>query len=338
MTVRTLIVDDSASMRALIARTLSNDPAIEVVGAAEDPFQAREMIKTLDPDVITLDVEMPGMNGLDFLDRIMRLRPMPVVMLSTLTQAGAAATIEALEIGAFDCCAKPAHGQLDPALVETVKAAGTSRRRQPRRTANSPTGTPPADYTPRPDTLIALGASTGGVEALIELLSGFPANCPPTVVVQHMPGTFTGSFAARLDRLTPPHVSEARSGERLQAGHVYLAPGGTHHLEVRGSNHWYCRLVPDDPVSGHRPSVDRLFASVAQTCGSKAVGAILTGMGRDGATGLKAMRNAGSFTVGQDQATSTVYGMPCVAFEIGAVEQQLPLSRIARPLLDRCRA
>ncbi|MET4898032.1 chemotaxis response regulator protein-glutamate methylesterase [Sphingomonadaceae bacterium jetA1] len=337
MPVRTLIVDDSPSMRALIASTLSRDPEIEVVGTANGPLQAREMIKALDPDVLTLDVEMPDMNGLDFLERVMRLRPMPVVMLSTLTQAGAEISIRALELGAVECCAKPAAGMLDGNLVATVKAAAGSRRVRLRDPATPPT--PMADFTPRPGALIAIGASTGGVEALIALLGSFPAHCPPTVIVQHMPATFTTSFAARLDRLSKPAVAEARHGQPLVPGHVYLAPGGTHHLEVAGGEGRYrARLIPDDPTSGHRPSVDRLFHSVARTAGAHAVGAILTGMGRDGADGMLAMRNAGCFTIGQDRDSCVVYGMPGVAQEIGAVTRQLSLGRIAPALIERCRA
>ncbi|WP_312490415.1 chemotaxis response regulator protein-glutamate methylesterase [Sphingomonas sp.] len=338
MAVRTLIVDDSPTMRALIAGMLNRDPDIEVVGAANGPHQAREMIKALDPDVITLDVEMPDMNGLDFLERVMRLRPMPVVMLSTLTQAGADTTIRALELGAVECCAKPAANCLDPRLAESVKAAASSRRVRVRDMAPA-APVPAANFTPRVGSMIAIGASTGGVEALIQVLSGFPANCPPTVIVQHMPATFTTSFAARLDRLSKPTVAEARHGQPLLPGHVYLAPGGTHHLEVGGHDGQYrARLIPDDPMSGHRPSVDRLFHSVAKNVGDKAVGAILTGMGRDGADGLLAMRNKGSFTVGQDQESCVVYGMPGVAQEVGAVTKQLTLTRVAPALIERCRA
>ncbi|WP_314374889.1 chemotaxis response regulator protein-glutamate methylesterase [Sphingomonas paucimobilis] len=338
MAVRTLIVDDSPTMRALIAGMLSRDPDIEVVGAANGPHQAREMIKALDPDVITLDVEMPDMNGLDFLERVMRLRPMPVVMLSTLTQAGADTTIRALELGAVECCAKPATNCLDPRLAESVKAAASSRRIRVRDMAPA-APVPVANFSPRAGSLIAIGASTGGVEALIQVLSGFPANCPPTVIVQHMPATFTTSFAARLDRLSKPTVAEARHGQPLMPGHVYLAPGGTHHLEVGGTDGQYrARLIPDDPMSGHRPSVDRLFHSVAKNVGDKAVGAILTGMGRDGADGLLAMRRKGSFTVGQDQESCVVYGMPGVAQEVGAVTKQLTLTRVAPALIERCRA
>ena len=335
---RVLIVDDSPTMRAMVAHSLSRYDDIEVIGTADGPHSAREMIKALNPDVITLDIEMPDMNGLEFLEKIMRLRPMPVVMLSTLTGRGAEATIRALELGAFDCYEKPktAFGEgLGDDLAELVRTAAKSRRR-PRFV--TPAAKPAVDYEPRPDAMIAIGSSTGGVETLIELLSGFPANCPPTVIVQHMPETYVPTFAARLDRLSAPQVSVARSGAPLEAGHVYVAPGGSHHLEVTGGTLRRCRLVADEKMSGHRPSVDRLFLSAARWAGASAVGAILTGMGADGAEGLKKMKDAGAMTIGQDQDSCVVYGMPAAAKQIGAVTVQLPLSRIAGRLLTECRA
>ena len=336
--VRALVVDDSPTMRAMVAHTLSQDTDIQIVGTADGPHSAREMIKSLDPDVITLDIEMPGMNGLDFLERIMRLRPMPVVMLSTLTSRGADATIRALELGAFDCYEKPRRAFGDAIggdLAQLVKAAAKSRVR-PR--IARPAAATPSHYVPRQDAMIAIGASTGGVETLIELLSWFPANCPPTVIVQHMPESYVPTFAARLDRLSAPTVSVAKSGSTLEVGQIYVAPGGSHHLEITGSTVRRCRLVDDEKMSGHRPSVDRLFLSVARWAGASAVGAILTGMGADGAQGLKAMRDEGAMTVGQDEDSCVVYGMPAVAHQIGAVAAQLPLSRIAQRLLAECRA
>ncbi|GAA0657310.1 two-component system chemotaxis response regulator CheB [Sphingomonas insulae] len=335
--VRVLVVDDSATMRAMVSHALSRDPDIAIVGTADGPNAAREMIKALDPDVLTLDIEMPDRNGLDFLDKIMRLRPMPVVMLSTLTGRGADASIRALELGAFDCYEKPRQlhdGAFGEGLARLVKAAARSRVR-PRAIAPKPaTG----DFVPRADAMIAIGSSTGGVEALIELLSGFPANCPPTVIVQHMPESYVPTFAARLDRLSAPQVSVARTGAPLQAGHVYVAPGGSHHTEITGNALRRCRLVADDKMSGHRPSVDRLFLSVARWAGASAVGAILTGMGADGAEGLKSMKDNGAMTIGQDEDSCVVYGMPAAARQIGAVTVQLPLSRIAARLLAGCRA
>jgi two-component system chemotaxis response regulator CheB len=331
--VRVLIVDDSATMRSLIANVLGRDPEIEVVGEAGDPLEAREAIKRLNPDVITLDVEMPNMNGIEFLEKIMRLRPMPVIMVSTVTVRGAEATMEALELGAIDCVAKPSTGGLEAFqdLPFKVKAAAKSKVK-PLRPPNAGAKPPPLEHTPD-GRVIAIGSSTGGVEALITILSRFPANCPPTVITQHMPASFTKSFSERLDRLCAPAVSEAHDGAPLENGRVYVAPGGDQHMEISGKGTLRCRLSPGPTVNGHCPSVDVLFRSVAKAAGPHAIGAILTGMGRDGAEGLLAMRRAGARTLGQDEATSVVYGMPKVAFELGAVERQAPLDRLAAELL-----
>lgn len=331
--IRVLVVDDSATMRSLISAVLSRDPEIQVVGQAGDPYEAREAIKALNPDVLTLDVEMPNMNGIEFLEKIMRLRPMPVVMVSTLTTRGAEVTLEALEIGAVDCVAKPSTGGLEGfrELPEKVKAASRARVRPLDRVAGAPAPTR-IDHAPD-GRLIAIGSSTGGVEALITILSRFPANCPPTVITQHMPESFTKSFSERLDRLCAPRVEEAADGAPLEIGRVYVAPGGDRHLEVVGGARPRCRVAEGERVNGHRPSVDVLFSSVAKTVGARAVGAILTGMGRDGARGLLEMRQAGARTIGQDEATCVVYGMPKAAFEIGAVERQAPLDKIAAELL-----
>ncbi len=332
--IRVLVVDDSATMRGLIKATLERDPEITVVGEAADPLEARQAIKVLNPDVLTLDVEMPNMTGLDFLDRIMRLRPMPVVMISTLTARGAEATLEALELGAVDCVAKPATAgpHAFDELVEKVRAAAGARVRPRAQIAAGEVSSSTHPFKPN-GRIIAIGSSTGGVEALITLLSGFPENCPPTVITQHMPGTFTRSFAERLNRLTPPHVGEAVDGEPLTPGRVYLAPGGATHLEVVGVTTLRCRLVASDSVNGHRPSVDVLFRSVARSAKGSAIGAILTGMGRDGAAGLLAMRDSGAVTYGQNEATCVVYGMPKAAMEIGAVQRQLPIERMASHIL-----
>jgi two-component system chemotaxis response regulator CheB len=327
--IRVLVVDDSPTIRNIIATTLSRDPSIEVCGSAGDPIEARAAIKDLNPDVITLDVEMPKMNGIEFLEKIMRLRPMPVIMVSTLTQAGAAASIRALELGAFDCVGKPAFED----LIDKVKAAARARVRPAgERTLCEKR---PADYRPA-NKLIAIGSSTGGVEAVLQVLSSVPENCPPTVITQHMPPSFTASFAARLDRVCAPKVEEASDGAPLSPGRIYLAPGGEAHLEVTGGVTPRCRLRQGPPVSGHRPSVDVLFHSVSQAYGRRAVGAILTGMGRDGADGLLAMRAAGARTIGQDEASCIVYGMPKSAFELGAVEQQLALQAIGPAALQLC--
>jgi two-component system chemotaxis response regulator CheB len=329
--IRVLIVDDSATMRGLIRATLQRDPEIEIVGEAADPLEARQAIKALNPDVITLDVEMPNMNGLEFLERLMRLRPMPVIMVSTLTSKGAEATLTALELGAVDCVAKPvtAGPQAFDNLAEQVKAAAGARVRALAPLAPSPQG---PSFTPD-GKIVAIGSSTGGVEALITLLSGFPANCPPTVITQHMPATFTRSFAERLNRVAAPTVSEAKDGDLLVPGRIFLAPGGATHLEVSGTSALRCRLTVADLVNGHRPSVDVLFHSVARSAHDAAVGVILTGMGRDGAGGLLAMREAGAATLGQNEATCVVYGMPKAAMEAGAVQRQVPLERMAGQIL-----
>lgn len=336
-TVKVLVVDDSPTMRSLISAVLRCDPEITVIGQAGDPLEAREAIKRLNPDVITLDVEMPNMNGLSFLEKIMRLRPMPVIMVSTLTQVGADVSLAALELGAVDCIGKPTVGiRADEAFAELparVKAAARARVR--------PTSDRVAGHAARegfrPDgRIVAIGSSTGGVEALLTVLSAYPANCPPTVITQHMPGTFTRSFAERLNRSCAAHVSEARDGAPLEPGQVYLAPGGERHLQIVGAGLPRCRLVADAPVNGHRPSVDVLFESVARVVGKAALGVILTGMGRDGAQGLLSMRRQGASTVGQNEATSVVYGMPKVAYEIGAVNRQLALERIGAEIINQC--
>ena len=337
MSVRVLVVDDSPTMRGLITAALRRDPEIEVIGSAADPLEAREAIKRLNPDVITLDVEMPNMNGLEFLEKIMRLRPMPVVMVSTLTQAGAEITLAALELGAVDAVGKPCAGvtamEAFADLAAKVKVAARSRVRAG---ASAPAARPDASYRVNKDMVLAIGASTGGVEALLTILSSFPADCPATVVTQHMPATFTRSFAARLDKTSAATVMEATDGAPVEPGCIYIAPGGEAHLEVSGTTP-RCRLVRSDTVSGHRPSVDVLFRSVARLRRPMA-GVILTGMGRDGAQGLLEMRQAGGHTFGQDEASSVVYGMPRAAFELGAVERQLSLSRLSAAILDVCAA
>jgi two-component system chemotaxis response regulator CheB len=335
--IKVLIVDDSATMRSLIGAVLRRDPEIEVVGTAGDPLEARAKIKELEPDVLTLDIEMPNMNGLEFLEKIMRLRPMPVIMVSTLTQKGADATIEALEIGAFDCIGKPgpdtdvvsAFGE----LVDKVKAAARARVRP----IGQSTGkvAPQARFIPN-GRMVAIGSSTGGVEALLTLLARFPANCPATVITQHMPAAFTRSFAERLNRACAAEVSEAWDGAPMQTGKVYLAPGGATHLEIAGQQSPRCVLREGDLVNGHRPSVDRLFFSMAHAVGPKSVGVILTGMGRDGAQGLKAIRDEGGRTLGQDERSCVVYGMPKAALDLGAVERQTSLERMADAILEIC--
>lgn len=344
--IRVLVVDDSALMRQLLTSLLATAPDITVVGAAASAEKARRLIKELDPDVLTLDVEMPGMDGLAFLERLMTLRPMPVVMVSTLTGPGADAAIRAMELGAVDCVRKPT-SDLEQSmaaqaeeLVAKVRAAASARvrplgERQAQRPPPPPSpvgglrlsvARPLAAGFPK---IIAIGASAGGVEALTDVVRELPGDGPPVLIAQHMPPRFTQTFAQRLDRMAAPTVLEAADGLPVLAGHVYIAPG-THHLVLaRSATGYLCRLDDGPAMSGHKPSVDRLMLSVAEVAGRHAIGVILTGMGRDGAQGLGAMRAAGAATVGQDQATSMVYGMPRAAFEAGAVDRQLPLHKIA---------
>ncbi len=339
--VRVLVVDDSAVMRQLLSSVLAADPEIEVVGTASDPFAARDRIKALNPDVITLDVEMPGMDGVTFLRKIMTLRPMPVVMFSTLTQAGAEVTLEALEIGAVDFVAKPtadvgtAMAKLAEDLQIKVKAAARTRLHAHR---VAPTVRPPerAKLGRSTGKIVAIGASTGGVEALKAVLMGLPSDCPPILITQHMPPRFTTAFAERLNRECPMTVSEAAHGDPIEAGHVYIAPG-SHHLELaRHGDRFICSLNDEPPTSGHRPSVDVLFRSVARLAAKRAIGVILTGMGKDGAQGLLELRQAGAVTLGQDENSSLIYGMPRVAFEVGAVMSQFPLLKMADAIIDAC--
>lgn len=341
--VRAIVVDDSALMRQLLTKALAEGGEIEIVATATDPLDAREKIKQFNPDVITLDIEMPKMDGLEFLEKIMRLRPMPVVMISTLTGQGADSTMRALELGAVDFHLKP-DGASDfeaqaAEIREKVKAAARSRPRASRAPARAPKTTvilPSARYRPQAH-LLAIGSSTGGVEALHTILARFPANCPPTVITQHMPEHFTKAFAERLDGKIGPHVAEATEGAVVAVGTVLIAPGGSRHLEVaQAGTQWRCRLVEGPLHSGHRPSVDRLFNSVAEVAGPRAIGVILTGMGADGAAGLKLLRDRGGRTVGQSEASCIVYGMPRVAKEKGAVENELPLDQIAEAIIRLC--
>ena len=325
-------------MCAALSAILESDPGITVVGCAPEPDSARQMIKDLNPDVLTLDVEMPGMDGLSFLERIMRLRPMPVIMCSTLTGRGTEVTIEALRLGAVDCIAKPkgdarALALAGQRLCTLVRmAAGSTVTGKARATFRPVAGAGPL----RGDMVIAIGASTGGVEALFELVGALPANCPPVLVVQHMPAAFTGSFAVRLNGAAAVRVVEAKDGMPLESGTVYIAPGGARHMLLERRALAHIRLADGDLVSGHRPSVDLLFRSAA-CFGNKAIGIILTGMGEDGAEGLREMRTAGARTIGQSAESCVIYGMPRAAFEAGAVEREIPLSGIADAIVSACR-
>lgn len=347
MSIKVLVIDDSALMRKLLVELINRSADVEAVGSAPDAISAREMIKTLNPDVLTLDVQMPKMDGIEFLERLMRLRPMPVVMVSAYTAAGSETALRALELGAFDFIGKPraesAQSTEDYAqeLLEKIRAAhGASLRRvvPPPRVA-APLLVPAmaaARTAGRPaavgDRIVFVGASTGGTEAIKHFLAGLPENCPPVLVVQHMPETFTASFAKRLDSLCPPRVIEAQGGERIESGTVYIAPGHSH-LQIRRSGNGYVtEILATPPVNRHRPSVDVLFDSAAQL-GRQALGVILTGMGKDGAQGLLRMRQAGARTFGQDEASCVVYGMPREAALVGAVEEVASLDEMARRVL-----
>lgn len=342
MPVRVLIVDDSALVRKLLTEILSADPEIEVVDTAFDPFVARDKIKALNPDMITLDVEMPRMDGLAFLENLMRLRPMPVLMVSSLTEQGAEVTLQALALGAVDFVAKPkidvANGLNRYADVLRSKVKQVARARvSALRTEPPADGARPAFAYRTTDQLIAIGASTGGVVALRELLATMPPNSPPIVIAQHIPSQFSGPFAERLDKFSRLSVSEATDGQMLMPGHAYVAPGNRHLRVVRDGARWRCRLGDDEQVSGHRPSVDVLFESVAKAAGANATGALLTGMGDDGARGMLMMRQAGAHTIAQDQATSVVWGMPGAAVAMDAAVDVLPLAKIGAALLAPAR-
>jgi two-component system chemotaxis response regulator CheB len=348
-----LIVDDSALVRQLLSDLLATDRELEVVGTAGDPFAAREKIKRLNPDVITLDVEMPRMDGLTFLENLMRLRPMPVVMVSSLTQKGAEVTLRALELGAVDFVAKP---KLDVAgtlthyadeLVAKVKmAAGANVCRRvdrspaagvaPKLSADAvlPARAKPAGMLRTTERVIAIGASTGGTEALRELLCALPPDAPAIIVSQHIPAAFSKAFAERLNKIAAMAVCEAQDGEYLLPGHAYISPGDRHLLVERDGARYRCRLSDGPPVNRHRPSVDVMFRSVAQKVGPNAIGVILTGMGDDGARGLKEMRDAGAPTVAQDEASSVVWGMPGSAVRLGAAERIEALQHIPAVLLE----
>jgi two-component system chemotaxis response regulator CheB len=351
MTIRVLIVDDSALVRKLLTEILGKDRDIEVVGTAADPYAAREKIKALNPDVITLDVEMPRMDGVTFLENLMRLRPMPVVMVSSLTQKGADVTLRALELGAIDFVAKP---KLDVAgslvnyadeLIAKVKMAAAARVSvrpsaprvprsvDPRRTADAviPAARPRVLRTT--ERIIAIGASTGGTEAIRELLETLPPDAPAIVISQHIPAAFSKPFADRMNRVSPMSVCEAQDGQYILPGHVYIAPGDRHLLVVRDGARYVCRLSDGPQVNRHRPSVDVMFRSVAQNVGPNALGVLLTGMGDDGARGLKEMLDSGAMTIAQDEASSVVWGMPGTAVKLGAAQFVLPLHRIAAEML-----
>ncbi len=341
--VRVVIVDDSAVARQAIRMLLKDQPGIEVVGTASDPRTAQDIIATRNPDVVTLDVEMPAMDGLTFLERLMRQRPTPVIMVSSQTEAGADVTLRALEMGAVDFVPKsslaggPDHERHRAEFAGKVRAAGSARLRplpivEPRESFRS-TAAVAARLAER---IVAIGSSTGGVEALQEVICALPPRSPAVLVAQHMPPHFTARLAARLNAKSAVRVVEAEEGQLVTPGSVYIAPGDRHLRLGRWGKSYICRVSDDPLVGGHRPSVDVLFRSVARAAGAQAVGVILTGMGSDGAKGLLEMREAGARTIGQDRATCVVYGMPKAAAAMGATESEAPIDRMAARILDLC--
>ncbi|MCD2512766.1 protein-glutamate methylesterase/protein-glutamine glutaminase [Comamonas endophytica] len=354
---RVIVVDDSALVRSLLSEIINRQTDMECIGTANDPLIAREMIRELNPDVITLDVEMPRMDGIDFLGRLMRLRPMPVLMISTLTERGAEVTMKALELGAVDFVAKPRVGvanglnELATEIVDKIRVAAVARVHRtltaaaPASAARTSQPAQSAQAAPAPmlgrlstEKIIAIGASTGGTEAIREVLTHLPADCPAIVITQHMPPGFTTSFAARLNGLCQMKVKEAEHGERILPGHAYIAPGGKH-FSINRSGANYVAVVDDTPpVNRHRPSVEVLFRSVAACAGRNAVGVMLTGMGADGAAAMREMKLAGSYNYVQDEASCIVFGMPREAIAHGAADEVLPLTQIAPAMLAHLRS
>jgi two-component system chemotaxis response regulator CheB len=336
--VKVLVVDDSAMVRALLTQILESDERLQVVAAAGDPYEARDLIKKWNPDVVTLDIEMPKMNGISFLKNLMRLRPMPVVMISTLTQEGAPAALEALEWGAVDFFGKP-DGQGDAALqnyrdqiVEKVYWAAKANVRTPAQ-ATAEKLIMHVDHRLKPGFLCALGASTGGTEAIKEVALQLPEYGPPVVATQHIPEAFSRSFARRLDNLCQMRVYEAEHDQPIEPGCLFLAPGHSHLTVVRRGQNYFCQLDQEAPVNRHRPSVEILFDSVCKAVGTRALAILLTGMGADGAQALLRLREAGAMTIAQDETTSVVWGMPGAAVRLGAAEKILPLDKIPRAIL-----
>ncbi len=350
--IKVLIIDDSALIRQLLQEILSRDPAIEVVGTASDPLIAREKIKQLAPDVLTLDIEMPKMDGITFLKNLMRLRPMPVIMISTLTEAGADVTLDALEIGAIDFIPKP---KVDVAeriqeyaddIINKIKIASVARVKtwgrdsipdvSEKLSADVILSRGAKKRLNVTEKIIAIGSSTGGTEAIKEVLIRMPASSPAIVISQHIPAAFSTPFAKRMDGCSAMTVYEAKDGQQILPGNVYIAPGSHHLLVERSGSRYVCRLNDGPAVNRHKPSVDVMFRSVSQNVGANAIGAMLTGMGDDGARGMKEMHDMGSPTIAQDEKTSVVWGMPGAAVKHGGVDDILPLEQIAEKLLLLC--
>jgi two-component system chemotaxis response regulator CheB len=347
--IKVLVVDDSALVRSLLTEIINRQSDMQCIGAAADPLVARELIRELSPDVITLDVEMPRMDGLEFLSRLMRLRPMPVVMVSTLTEQGADITLRALEMGAVDYVAKPRIGissglnELATDIVDKIRVAASAHVKRLGPAPSASPGVAPAAAEPAraplprlsTEKIVCIGASTGGTEAIREVLVPMPADAPAIVITQHMPPGFTTSFAARLNSLCRISVEEARHGQRILPGHAYIAPGG-HHLRIDRSGSNYVAVVEDtEPVNRHRPSVEVLFKSAARVLGPNAIGIMLTGMGADGAQAMREMKDAGSYNYVQDETSCVVFGMPRMAIQAGAAHEILPLTQITPALLNR---
>ena len=349
---RVVVVDDSALVRSLLTEIINRQPDMQCVGAAADPLVAREMIRELDPDVITLDIEMPRMDGLDFLAKLMRLRPMPVVMVSTLTERGADVTLRALELGAIDFVAKPKIGVADGLkllaadITAKIRVAATAKVHKSHEAVGHHGSAAPAKAAApvsalgrlSTEKIIFIGASTGGTEATKELLMGLPADAPAVMITQHMPPGFTRNYATRLDGLCRISVKEASDGERVLPGHAYIAPGGLHLSVERSGANYVARVSDGDPVNRHKPSVEVLFLSAARVVGPNALGVMLTGMGADGARAMKVLRDSGSFNLVQDEATCVVFGMPKEAIAAGAAHEVLPLGAIAPRLIERLRS
>ena len=343
--IRVLVVDDSAVMRAFLGRVVASQPDMELLAASPDPLLAIERIRRTPPDVITLDVEMPRMNGLDFLRNLMAVRPLPVIMISSLTRQGAETTVRALELGAVDFFPKPSSfDQLEGSaqeIAEKIRAAAGARvlRRRVQHASTGPAPLkatlPPPSHAPAPagmQRIIGIGASTGGVEALREVLTSLPAHVPPILIAQHMPPGFTETFAKRLDSLCRIHVKQADDNEVVRGGVAYIAPGGRHLMLMRRGGGYYLRVTDDPPVNRHRPSVDTLFRSIARAAGAQAIGVMLTGMGGDGAEAMLEMSQSGAYTIAQDEASCVVFGMPRQAIICGGVREVAPLSDIANRL------
>ncbi|SMF36494.1 two-component system, chemotaxis family, response regulator CheB [Alteromonadaceae bacterium Bs31] len=347
--VKVLVVDDSALIRALLNEVLGSDQRIDVVGSACDPYEARELIKQLSPDVLTLDIEMPRMNGIAFLKNLMRLRPMPVVMISTLTQEGAPATLEALELGAVDFVPKPKNeggGALaryaDTIIEKVLCAAGANVLARTEKNEHSfvEKRNEFAQLVQqakqiKPGFICAIGASTGGTEAIKEVVTSLPVGGPPVLITQHIPAVFSASFARRVDQASLVKVYEAEHGQKIEQGCVYIAPGDAHLRLQKIGEHYICHLSQDDPINRHRPSVEALFDSVVNCAGAKSLGVLLTGMGADGAEALMRMKESGAVTVAQDEESSVVWGMPGAAVKLGAAKVVLPLDKIGRYILTQ---